>query len=177
MENLLYFQTAQDHEEDDIYQDIAEPEDEIMPIRTKHASENDNDADLFSTAESSQNDATDGDIVEMTETRVEVIDEEMKEVMEKLDQDLHKIVQMSDEIERAMAVNEHSMQQDEPVNEEIPMEREELAEESKELYVTDEIEDIEELIKEPEVNDEEMYEALLQKKQDRRAVRVTLLIL
>ena len=127
-----------------------------MPIRTKHASEND-DADLFSTAESSQNDAADdGDIVEMTETRVEVIDEEMKEVMEKLDQDLHKIVQMSDEIERAMAVNELSMQQDEPVNEEIPMEREELAEESKELYVTDEIEDIEELIKEPEVNDEEV---------------------
>ncbi len=155
VENLLYFQAAQDHEEDDIYQDIAEPEEDIIPLRTKHLSENDNEADLFSTAESSQNDATEGDAIEMNETQVEAIDEDMKEVMEKLDQDLHRIVQISDEIERAMAVSEsqqsNSVQQSEgketPDNEEV-MEREKSTEENNEPNMGDQVEEVEEVVEE-----------------------------
>uniref|UniRef100_A0A0P4ZW10 E3 ubiquitin-protein ligase RNF31 n=1 Tax=Daphnia magna TaxID=35525 RepID=A0A0P4ZW10_9CRUS len=107
VENLLYFQAAQDHEEDDIYQDISDPDDDAMAVvPAKSVSENDNEVELFSTAESSQNDVTEIDGIEVADTRDEIVDEEMKDVMEKLDQDLHRITQMSDEIGRAIAVSE-----------------------------------------------------------------------
>lgn len=105
VENLLYFQAA--IEEDDVYQDIGETEDDTTAMNTiKYLSENDVETELFSTAESSQVDGTAEENEDITEIHSEIVDEEMKDVMEKLDQDLHRIVQISDEIEKAMAVNE-----------------------------------------------------------------------
>ena len=113
---MLYFQTATD--EDDIYQDIGESEDVQIAPSIKSLSEN--EGELFSTAESSQVDGTgedNHDLIDMTESHLEAVDEEMKEVIEKLDQDLHRIVQISDEIGKAMSANESEqitqMQQDE----------------------------------------------------------------
>lgn len=104
---MLYFQASQEHEEDDIYQDISDPDNDVMAVvPAKSVSENDNEMELFSTAESSQNDVTENDGIVMTDTQNEIIEEEMKDVMEKLDQDLHRITQMSDEIGRAIAVSE-----------------------------------------------------------------------
>ncbi|XP_057368613.2 E3 ubiquitin-protein ligase lubel-like isoform X2 [Daphnia carinata] len=127
VENLLYFQAAQDHEEDDVYQDISDPDDDAMAVvPAKSVSENDNEVELFSTAESSQNDVTEIDGIEVADTQEEIMDEEMRDVMEKLDQDLHRITQMSDEIERAIAVSEshspasmHEEDQTELMNEDI----------------------------------------------------------
>lgn len=133
VENLLYFNAAA--EEDDIYQDIGEAEDDTAAINTtKYMSENENETELFSTAESSQVDAAVEENDEMVENASEVVDEQMKEVIEKLDRDLNTIVQISDEFGKSMdnepspnVTQQEDNQQDNQGDQHIPAE--EIAEE------------------------------------------------
>lgn len=150
VENLLYFNAVA--EEDDIYQDIGEAEDDTAATNnTKYMSENENETELFSTAESSQVDAAVEENDEVAENPSEVVDEQMKEVIEKLERDLNTIVRISDEFGRSMDSNEpppNVMQQDNQDNqqnaEEIATERD--VENLVQLETEDQITEVEEEI-------------------------------
>ena len=131
VENVLYFEAITVVEDnvvdaEEIYLDVTGGSDEKMT--TSNASEPMNEiieADLYLTPEEPAN------TVEMNEIKTNLTqDDEMKDVMEKLDQDLHRIVQMSNEIDRAIAMSgvetqqqqqSTSMNQDEEPVQEVTM--------------------------------------------------------
>ena len=120
VENLLYFEAIavveSNGDTEEIYLDLAADRSDDKMATISNASEPMNEiieTDAYLTPEESSN------TVEMNEVkRNSTPDDEMKDVMEKLDQDLHRIVQMSNEIDRAIAMSgiETQQQQSTPMN-------------------------------------------------------------
>lgn len=120
VENVIYFQATAivgdggDNTVEEIYLDVGA--DEAMPTTVEPMNEV-IETELSQTSEGSASNAVEMNELQQTNATTPA-DDEMKDVMEKLDEDLNRIVQMSDEIDRAIAMSGESqlVEQSTPMN-------------------------------------------------------------